>query len=145
MGESCRSGAQALKDFRRISFSNVCRSSLLSTGLARLHVMISVGMQKHAKAMDAERYLDRMRLEYNHINWPRIQKQLDEAGKAASRPCVDLAAQVKWMSAESRESQAVKDSKAAICPEPNCLFDSAPSKPLCTRHACLTPFFFSLA
>eukprot|EP00913_Durusdinium_trenchii_P035873 g33570.t1 len=42
----------------------------------------------------------RMRLEYNYINWPRIQKQLDE---------------VKWMSAESRESQAVKDSKAAIC------------------------------
>lgn len=22
----------------------------------------------------------RMRLEYNYINWPRIQKQLDEAG-----------------------------------------------------------------
>jgi len=41
-----------------------------------------------------------MRLEYNYINWPRIQKQLDE---------------VKWMSAEARDSQAVKDSKAAIC------------------------------
>lgn len=41
-----------------------------------------------------------MRLEYNYINWHRINKQLDE---------------VKWMSAESRESQAAKDSKAAIC------------------------------
>ena len=83
----------------------------------------------------------RMRLEYNYINWPRIQKQLDEVIFAHLSKIVfsKLAAskrlrskhsryfkngcsaqktvhlEVKWMSAESRESQAVKDSKAAIC------------------------------
>ena len=65
-----------------------------------------------------------MRLEYNYINWPRIQKQLDEVGRGV---CAVYALyetvwiftgspnEVKWMSAEARDSQAVKDSKAAIC------------------------------